>query len=75
MRTRIVIDNKSSEQVSHLTYIRRNITYDVNHDVDRKFHSICGKFVRHCRGNYGRCSAKIFTGAQNYDSGFKFKKN
>ena len=45
LRTKIVLDNKCIEQVSHFCYFGCDVTYDVDYDVDHKsdkFQSICG---------------------------------
>ena len=45
LRTKIVLDNKSIDQVSHFRYLGCDATYDVDYDVDHKLaklQSICG---------------------------------
>ena len=42
--TKIVLDNKSIEQVTHFRYLGCDNTYDVDYDVDHKlakFQTIC----------------------------------
>lgn len=34
VQTRITLDNKTLEQVSHLHYLGCDIAYDIDHDVD-----------------------------------------
>ena len=48
-RTKIVLDNKSIETVSHFHCLGYDISFDVDRDVDHKlaaFQSICG-IIRH----------------------------
>ncbi|KAJ4429720.1 hypothetical protein ANN_21924 [Periplaneta americana] len=49
IRTKIIVDNKPIEQVSHFDYLGCNITYDVDRDIDNKiskFQWICGTINR-----------------------------
>ena len=36
LRTKIVLDNKTIEQVSHFRYLGCGVIYDVGYDVDHK---------------------------------------
>lgn len=49
IRTKIIVDNKPLEQVSHFDYLGCNITYDVDRDINNKiskFQWICGTINR-----------------------------
>ena len=45
LRTKIVLDTKSIEQMSHFHYLGYDITYDADHKL-AKFQSICNTVCR-----------------------------
>ncbi|KAK9877518.1 hypothetical protein WA026_018626 [Henosepilachna vigintioctopunctata] len=52
IRTKIIIENKCIEQVSHFTYLGCDITYDYDDDMVKKLHNfqrICGTLSRTLR--------------------------
>ena len=53
VKTKLVINNKPIEQIQHFTYLGCDITYDYEHDVQKKLHKLqhlCGTIIRTLKG-------------------------
>jgi hypothetical protein len=57
LRTKILIYNETTEQVSHFRYLGCDVTYEINNDIQNKlnkFSQICDTITRTLKGKTGK---------------------